>query len=265
MWNFEHPPEAARLRDRYDIHYTLPSACADDLLSGRAALGLIPIAALTPALAIVPGCVIASPDDVRSILLLIRGNLPLSRVRTLAADTASRSSAVYAEILFHYAGAHPRFLPHLADPIPMLETADAALLIGDPALLAREARDSIERAVGPCQWIDLAHEWHIRTGLPWVAAVWAADPAAIARSPLSPTQITTDLTDSRDAGLRNIDRIVDTWTPRLPVPPAILREYLTRNIHYLLDEPCLAAIRLFRAEAAAIGALPPLPGLHMLA
>ena len=62
----------------------------------------------------------------------------------------------------------------------MLQQADAALLIGDPALLALESRDQIEHAVGPCQWIDLAHEWHTRTGLPWVAAVWAVRPEALA-------------------------------------------------------------------------------------
>ena len=53
MWDFEHPPCASELAERYSLHYTQPSLCAAELLAGRADLGLIPIAALTPELAIV--------------------------------------------------------------------------------------------------------------------------------------------------------------------------------------------------------------------
>ena len=60
MWDFEHLPCSTELAQRYRIHNTQPSLCADDLLAGRADLGLIPIASLTPSLAIVPGCTIAS-------------------------------------------------------------------------------------------------------------------------------------------------------------------------------------------------------------
>src|ERR1700722_7008565 len=121
MWDFDHPPLAASLAQRYLIHSTLPSLCADELLADRADLGLIPIASLTPELAIVPGCAIASLDYVRSIQLIVKIkdtvvalNLDafaaanpdaavldsaidpiLSSVRTIAADTASRSSLAY--------------------------------------------------------------------------------------------------------------------------------------------------------------------------
>src|SRR5271167_2150943 len=72
MWDFEHPPLAAALSQRYQLTYTQPSACAASLLSGQSDLGLIPIAALTPELAIVPGCAIASLDEVRSIQLIVK-------------------------------------------------------------------------------------------------------------------------------------------------------------------------------------------------
>src|ERR1700729_496464 len=92
MWDFEHPPLAAALAERYSLHYTLPSLCAEELLSGRADLGLIPIASLTPDLAIVPNCAIASLGRVRSIQLIVKQPYTLSTVKTIAADTASRSS-----------------------------------------------------------------------------------------------------------------------------------------------------------------------------
>ncbi|QNI36319.1 menaquinone biosynthesis protein [Edaphobacter sp. 4G125] len=265
MWDFEHPPLASTLAESYKLHYTLPSRCADELLAGRADLGLIPIASLTPDLAIVPGCTIASLKRVRSIQLIVKQPHTLETVRTVAADDASRSSRTYAEILFrNFLGTSPTFLTEHADPLAMLHHADAALLIGDPALLALESRQQIEETVGPCQWFDLAYEWRLRTGLPWVAAVWAVRPEALHKNHLTATQLTEQLIDSRDHGLTHIDDLVREWTPRIAIPPATIRNYLTVNIHYTLTEDCIQTIELFRRYAAKSGVLPPLPSLHFL-
>ena len=267
MWDFDHPPHAEELATRYHLHRTQPSLCAAELLTARADLGLIPIAALTDQLRIVPGCTIASLGAVRSILLLVRESVAanLRNVRTIAADTASRSSVAYTEVLFrHFLGVSPKFQPHIADPIAMLHQADAALIIGDPALTAREHQAEIEAAAGPCLWIDLAELWHTHTGLPWVAAVWAVRPEALDGDPSRAAQLIRDLQASRDRGLANRETLVHEWTGRLPLPAATIRTYLTENIHYQLDPGCIAAMRLFRRLAAEIGALPPLPDLHFL-
>jgi chorismate dehydratase len=274
MWDFEHPPLAAGLAERYELHATRPSECAANLLAGRADLGLIPIAALTSELAIVPGCTVASLDCVRSIQLIVKvptqtagasEDDALRAVRTVAADTASRSSLAYAQVLFRkFLGVGPEFLPAEADPVAMLRSADAALLIGDPALLALEAREAIERQVGPCLWIDLAHQWHARTGLPWVAAVWAVRPEALGDETIAAAQLVDDLTRSRDHGLADIEGLVAEWTPRIALPPATIRTYLTKNIHYRLDPACIEALNLFRRYAAEIDALPPLPAPRFL-
>lgn len=265
MWDFEHPPRAAALSERYALHYTLPALCAEELLSGRADLGLIPIAALTPDLAIVRGCTIGSLDQVRSIQLVVKHPHTLATVRTIAADTASRSSLAYANVLFRkFLGTSPTFVPATADPIAMLRDHDAAILIGDPALLALEDRAQIEAEIGPCTWYDIAHEWHTRTGLPWVAAVWAARPEAESIADLTPRQLTDDLNTSRIHGQANIVTLVRDWSSRIALPPATIQHYLTRNIHYTLDDDCIRAIRLFRQYAAEVDVLPPLPELRFL-
>jgi chorismate dehydratase len=238
----------------------MPALCAEELLAARADLGLIPIASLTPDLAIVPGCVIASIDCVRSIQLIVKSGHTLGTVETVAADTASRSSLAYAEILFRkFLGIQPAFIPAAADPVAMLYDADAAILIGDPALLAFENRAAIEAQVGPCAWHDLAHEWHIRTGLPWVAALWAVRPDALGSSHITAQQLTDDLNRSRVNGLANLDALVSEWTPRIALPAATIHDYLTHNIHYGLDEDCIRAIHIFRQFAAELDVLPPLP------
>jgi chorismate dehydratase len=290
MWDFEHPPRNSALAAHYDIHYTQPSLCADEVLTGRADLGLIPIASLTPDLAIVPGCAIASLDHVRSIQLIVKLNRPPTRVphvrreatdmggltesdqlltsiRTIAADTASRSSLVYAQILFSkFLSTDPQFLPAPADPVAMLTHADAALLIGDPALLALESRAQIEAhpSIGPCLWLDLAHQWRTRTGAPWVAAVWAVRPESLTASTIAAAQLTEDLNLSRDHGLADLDTLVAEWTPRIALPPATIRDYLTRNIQYTLTPECIDSIQLFRRLAAEANILPPLLTLRFL-
>jgi chorismate dehydratase len=258
LWNFEHEPASAELRTRYDVRYTLPALCAAQLATGEADLGLIPIAALAtlPQVVAVPGCTIASLYGVRSIQLVLRPGATLEGVQTVAADAASRSSAAYVRVLLQrFHGNHPEFHEQPADLPAMLKTADAALLIGDPALLALQRRDTLGEHAD-CTWIDVAAWWRQHTGLPWVAAVWAVRTEALDRCGITPLQLQDDLTASRDAGLQHVDDLVAEWRPRLALPANIIHEYLTKNIHYALDEPCLEAIACFYRLTEACGVLP---------
>lgn len=274
LYNFEHLPAADELRSRYEVHYTTPAKCATELHSGGADLGLIPVAELTPDLAIVPGCTIASLDEVRSILLLVRnpGRKPvadaLGGIGTIAVDNASRSSVAYVRVILErFHGVRPKLEQCEAEPLSMLGGHDAALLIGDHALLASERRPEIDASTGgegSLLWLDLARMWREHTAIPWVAAVWAVRPEALGGSGVCSDQLIADLNASREAGQAHIEELVREWTPRLPLQPDTIRTYLTRNIHYLLDDACLEAIRSFRSFAAELGVLPPLPELNIL-
>jgi chorismate dehydratase len=266
MWDFHHAPLNTLLASRYTITQTKPSECARQLLSGEADLGLIPIASLTPDMRIIPSCTIASLDRVRSIQLIIKSPRTLRNLRSLSADTASRSSVIYAQLILKtFYSNSPTVSPASADPIAMLQQHDAALIIGDPALVALERRAEIEAAVGPCEWHDIANLWTTHTRLPWVAAVWAI-PASLKLTYQERAQISLDLNTSRRHGceLANIETLVDEWAPRIAIPPDVIRTYLTENIHYLLDSSCRKAILHFRSLAAANTLLPPLDPLPFL-
>jgi chorismate dehydratase len=258
MWDFEHPPLAEKLAQRYRIDRMTPAECAARLADGRADIGLIPIASLatTPALRILHGCTIASKRRVRSLLLVHRANQPLASLRSVAADTASRTTLAYARIMFHkWGNPDVPFLPMVADLDLMLERADAAILIGDPALLALEERSNrFERTGEELVYRDLAEEWHKLTGLAFVSAVWGAGIAC--SSPLD-EGVAEDFTRSRDHGLANIDALAAEWAERFPIPESTIRDYLTTNIHYVLDEACVEAMREFFRMAAECGVLPP--------
>lgn len=268
MWDFEHEPVRSELRLRYQIGYTTPSNCAAELACGEADIGLVPIAAhaTTPLLLIVPGCTVAALDRVRSIILVVRPQEGVRSVRTVAADTSSRTSFVYARILFDVFWKVPAaFVPHEPYLEAMLATADAALLIGDPALLALEDKDSRAARTGEqLLYLDLAHEWHSFTGLPWVSAVWALRSGALEETGACATELVEDLQSSRDHGLAHVEDLVEEWSGRIAVPRDTIRFYLTTNIHYILDEACLRGLDAFYRLAAECGALPPAPALTLL-
>ncbi|HEV2214419.1 MAG TPA: menaquinone biosynthesis protein [Terracidiphilus sp.] len=260
MWDFEHPPHSGELANRYAIESMLPSECADRLIAGTAEIGLVPIATLAghPSLRILPGCTIASKKEVRSLLLVRRATQPLAALRSVAADTASRTTITYARLLFHAWG-NPEvpFLPMRADLDAMLDRADAAIVIGDPALMALEERANREERTGEeLVYHDLAAEWEALTGLAFVSAVWGAAPPPAAGQDFLTAQVVEDFTRSRDNGLANIESIVAEWTRRIPLTEHAIRTYLTHNIHYVLDEECLAGMRGFFRYAAERGVLP---------
>jgi chorismate dehydratase len=260
MWDFEHGPPAAVLGERYRIDWMLPSECADRLAAGTADIGLVPIAALpqNPGLRILPGCTIASKDYVRSLLLVRRSSRAVADIRTVAADTASRTTIAYSRIMFEkWGNSEIEFLPMTANLDVMLERTDAAIVIGDPALLALEERENRnERHEEELTYHDLAHEWRMLTNLPFVSAVWAARGDLKAVSGETWETIVADFVRSRDHGLANIEALAAEWCIRLPLAEHSIRSYLSENIHYVLDEDCVEGMRGFFRMAAESSILP---------
>jgi chorismate dehydratase len=268
MWDFEHEPGVSRLRARYKINYTSPSRCAQQLEDGDADIGLVPVAAYatTPSLLVVPGCAIASLDHVRSILLVVRPRAGVSAVRTVAADTSSRTSVVYTRILFErFWKVNVTFVSQPPDLENMLAVSDAALLIGDPALLALEDRDARALRTGEqLIYLDLAHEWHSFTGLPWVSAFWALRAGALEEAGVSADALIADLKTSREHGMQHVEDLVAEWSTRIAVPPETIRIYLTDNIHYVLDDMCLRGLDTFYQYGFECGALPGVPVIKFI-
>lgn len=252
MWDFEHGTAGAE----FDIAYTLPSQCAAELARGAADIGIIPAAAYVtiPNLSILPGVAIASKKAVRSILLVSRK--PLDAINTVALDNSSLTSVALTRVLFEKCWGGGREFTSLAPHLEsMLSAHDAALLIGDPAL-------KVDRS--QYQTWDLADEWNRFTGKPFVFAFWAVRQSAANDSRLDLGSI---FQQSRDHGLlpASLTQIARTWSPKLSLSEDTVRAYLTTNIHYYLDEPCLDGLRLFYRYARECGVLPRAPELHFAA
>ena len=248
MWDFEHPEAANRdLRAEFEIAYTVPSACAEALREGTADIGIIPAIAYQsiPNLVVIPEIAIASNGPVRSILIVSKR--PLEQIRTLAADTSSRTSVILAKIGFgkwwQPGRTGPEFILAEPDLDKMLAHCDAALLIGDTALTVDYAKYPVV--------VDLGEEWTRRTGKPFVYAFWAVRQAALANHPLAET-LKSIFQQSRDLGLKNVEKIAQEWTTRLKISRASIESYLRHNIIYDLDVQQLSGLDLFFTFAKEI-------------
>jgi chorismate dehydratase len=263
LWDFEHGEAGAGIE--FDVSYTTPSACAEALRTGTADIGIIPAAAYAtvPDLVIIPDVAIAARRAVRSILLVSK--LPVdslskeqwaAQVRTVALDTSSLTSVALAKILFaKWLGGAREYKAMAPDLDMMLSACDAALLIGDPALQVDCSRYFT---------IDLAEEWVARTGKSFVFAFWAIRKQALAGR--NGRAIAEVFKTSRDHGLspKNLEAIAQEWAPRLGLTVEVVRVYLTHNIHYYLDPPCLEGLEFYYRLAAEAGALPQAPELRFV-
>jgi len=265
MWDFEHAEAGVEQVANYGISYTIPSDCAQALRAGTADIGIIPAAAYAtvPDLVIIPDVAIAARRAVRSILLVgkQRGE-PLSKerwlqqVRTVALDTSSLTSVALAKILFaKWLGGARDYAAMAPDLDAMLGACDAALLIGDPALQVDRTRYFT---------LDLAEEWLGRTGKSFVFAFWAIRKQALAGR--DSRAIAEVFKKSRDHGLspKSLEAIAEEWAPRLGLTVEAIRVYLTHNIHYYLDPPCLEGLKLYYQLGVEVGALPPAPELRFV-
>lgn len=230
----------------YEVWFTTPSECADQLRAGIADVGLIPAIEYQriPGLIAAGNAAIATPGSVRSILLLTRG--PLDQVRTVAADTSSRTSVALTQILFQrrFSGKPVKMNPHLARPAAMLAKCDAALIIGDPAL--QYAKSPIDGVTAT----DLGSEWLALTGKPFVFAFWAA------HTQTATPELAATLESWRDRGLAEMDQIVREEAIKRYLSPEVVRAYLTENIHFTLDAACQEGLELYYRWAGELGLAP---------
>jgi len=256
MWSFEHEP-TPELRQNFEISYTVPSACARALNGGTADIGIIPAItyATIPDLLVIPDIAIAARGPVRSILLISK--VPIERIRTVATDSSSRTSVALTRVLLtNWYGGGRELREMSPDLAAMLASCDAALLIGDSALLA---------ATDGYYVYDLAELWQRHTGKSFVFAVWAIRRSALAEV-ASEWKIATAFQQSRDAGIQpeNLQTIASKWSVRLGLSREYIVSYLTDNIYFHLDQACLDGLKLFYECAAECGAVERAPELRFL-
>lgn len=241
--------EHGSLDHGFEILYDIPSACARQVGTGRASAGVIPsieYARVGAGFAIVPEIAIASDGPVGSILLF--HSVPVNRIRTVAMDASSRTSVALARIVLEekYGLGFDTF-EHPPDVSAMLERADAALVIGDPAL---------EYTDRPEPRLDLGQAWRELTGLPFVYAFWAGKEGG-----LTPVEVER-LIASKERGVSALDEIAELHAGNRSRPTSFYASYLKENLAYDLGDRELSGLMEFYGLAHARGLIPDVPELR---
>jgi chorismate dehydratase len=149
----------------------------------------------------------------------------------------------------------------------ILEQADAALLIGDPALrlaisiaghatlgAAGELMCSPDKAginvTETLHVYDVVQDWRRLTGLPAVLAVWAGRREAVT------PEMVADFVASKEYGIAHLAEISAAASVEQNLPAADLLNYLQENIDFSLDSNNLAGLELYYCLAAKLGLIP---------
>jgi chorismate dehydratase len=264
VWGFTNGP----LAGKYNLSFTVPSQCAEALRSGAADIAIIPAIEYQriPNLVVLPDLAIASQNRVRSLLIVSKK--PIEQVRSIALDRSSRSTQALTRILAkEHWKIDPEFFEAEPDLCVMLEKADAAMLIGDPALrvsIAIEQKSTVSpegRAVCQAATLgitsveilhvyDVVGEWRNFSSLPAVMAIWAT------RAEVVTPEVLAGFAASRNFGLTQIAAISLEAARELELPQQALESYLRHNIDYSLGEENRRGLERYFYEAAKLGLIP---------
>jgi chorismate dehydratase len=267
VWGFTDGP----LAGRYELSFTVPSLCAEALRRGEVDVAIIPAIEYQrmDGVVVLPGMAVAAKHEVRSILVVAKK--PMDTARRVALDSSSRSSAALVRLLCsEHWGIRPEFFEAPPDPAAMLAGADAALVIGDPALRIALKMDALAAKVPAsgemcCQGdpkeapvpgyetlfvYDVAYQWREMTGRPCVLAMWVGR-----RETITP-QVVEDFLASKAYGMEHIEEIAEGAAEKLDLPPEGLERYLRENIDFGFDAENRAGLELYFEKCARAGLIP---------
>ena len=247
---------------RFALRFDVPSECTRLLHSGESDLGLIPSIEYLrgDGYQIVPGLAIVSRGPVASVALYT--TKPMSDVRSVVMDASSRTSVALVRVLCQRLfKIRPDVKTQGPDLGAMLAEADAALVIGDNALLLDHTTLRIRSSARPgghadgaeertVQKVDLGEAWTSMTGLPFVWAFWAGRPGAVVSADIE------RLEAARDAAVTQPNVVAQEFFHNAPQYWAIGERYLRENLNYYLNSDERAGLELFYRYAAEADLVP---------
>lgn len=238
IWSFIHGPQRNAVELFTD---TSPARCAEMLASGEVDAALVPVIEYQRIhdIAIVPDVCVGSRTAVRSVVLATRLN-NLKKVKRVALDDSSRTSVALVKIIFReFLAFEPEWIMSQPDLKSMLAKAEAALIIGDPAM--KIPRDQF-------RVFDLATMWHEFTGFGFVFAMWMARKDSLDRLRA------IDFAKARNEGLA---RLNDIAADQQNLSLSEVKDYLTQNIAFQMNEDMRKGLSFYFDLARKHGIIQP--------
>jgi chorismate dehydratase len=228
IWSFLHGSH----RGSVEFVEAVPARCAQLLAESTVEGALVPVIEYQRIEngSLVPDVCVGSRKEVLSVVLVSRDK-QLENIRSVALDESSRTSATLVKVIFReFLDREPEWTTRAPNIEEMLDKNDAALIIGDPGMGFRRRGLNV--------W-DMAGLWKQYTGLGFVFAMWMVRDSCIERARM------VDFAGARDEGVAALEEIVVSYQDKIPMPVEELRNYLTENIVFNVDESMEKGLRLY--------------------
>lgn len=197
---------------------------------------------------LLPGLSVGSVGRVNSILLFLKEPLEQKLPATISLSSTSATSVnllkIMMELRFHCKPAYETSSGSLES---MLESADGALLIGDPAIAAAWSNKSL-------YVIDLGAAWHEWTGYGMTYAVVAARKSAFASCPQLLHELHRALLANRIHNCNHINPIIDKACTQLGGQYSYWDDYF-KCLNYEFGQQLQDGLSLYYRYAKQIGLL----------
>lgn len=212
-----------------ELSEDIPSICAEKMITGKADIGLVPVAIL-PLLKdcdVISNYCIGSDGAVNSVLLL--SEVPLNEIQTVLLDYQSRTSVLLTKVLSNkFWKISPKWETTTNSFEKQIKQNTAGVVIGDRAL---KMKSNFKYAY------DLSAEWKKYTGLPFVFACWAGKKGL-------DKQFNLNFNEAIKSGINKINIVAKEEKSEHFTEEEILA-YLTDNIDYNFNDSKKEALKLF--------------------
>ena len=252
IWSFLYGQNHGKVEIILD---TAPARSAELLNQDRVDAALVPVIAyqFIDGARLIPDVCVGAKERVRSVCLVTKGE-DLTDVRTVSLDVSSRTSVVLTKIIFReFLGFEPEWRDANPDLQAMLAESDCALIIGDPALSIADdlseprafATTGFNAPHAQLRKFDLASVWHKYTGLGFVFAMWMT----------RRNKVAINFAAARNEGLAHIEEIISNYESEISLRRGELKQYLSDNISYSVDDSMNSGMTLYFELAKKNGLL----------
>ena len=189
-------------------------------------------------LLLLPDLSISCNGRVMSVILASNYSIDDLNGKRVMFSRESASAAAFLKMIFRKKKIFPQFEVGLTNNYKQVsKSADAALIIGDAALLHPWGQ-----VYEFC--IDLGQLWYDMTKLPFVFAVWVVRRSFAAKNPSMVRDIHKLLLESKDLGYHNIDKVIEAGKNKLGLERSMVKKYFDL-LYCDLDDKKIKSMTLF--------------------
>ncbi|MCU6708358.1 menaquinone biosynthesis protein [Paenibacillus sp. J5C_2022] len=237
--------------DRYELVARVPARLNGLLSEGKldvSAISSFSYGQYSEQYRLLPGLSVGSVGKVHSILLFLKQPIHIAKPKRIALTSASATSVNLLKIIMALRfECTPDYIT--TEPVldEMLQHADAALLIGDPAIRASWLSHGL-------YVMDLGELWHDWTGLGMTYAVVAARREMIEREPELVDAVWSMLLEAKRDNLSHVEDLIMHACTRIGGSQPYWTTYF-RSLQYDFDARLQDGLSLYFRYATQLGLL----------